>query len=545
MATSIRSTLPLPEQELTLPRSRKTNRFTASSWDQPRANGAQDVFAAAPIDMATPGGRKYARSVVKVSKDRHENSWKWLDRIGEVHYAIHRGAKVAGYAKLYAHKLNPDGTIGERIKSGGAADFVAAIQSPTGGVRGLVERFFLMMKVPGDTYLIRTRDSEGNATGYDFLSASELDLSGAGSPGETERVVPNGTINKPIRRITLPNSSEGVLGYEIKPEDFLGRVWRPAGRYLEMPDSPMRALDLECELLHTLTLGMRAKLLNRLTLNGVMILDKSVTTARSAAPSPEPGQFHQNPVLNDFINAMVYAVTEPDDPQAAMPILLQTSGAVAPKDVLEIVTTDRTIDQTDMELRKELIDRIIMGLDVQPQHVRGMGESNHWSAWAVSDDERRVSIQPDIEVMCWALTRLVLNPALNAMGRTRGVENTVIWYDLTDANVKTNLAEDSRQMRDRMLIGEEPARRMSGLAETDAPDDADLVRMVGQATGNPYLALFGLPVWDEIDWDKVAEFMGKKPGPQQDSAADPSETSPSKGAPDKPKGTATPIRKAS
>jgi hypothetical protein len=193
-----------------------------------------------------------------------------------------------------------------------------------------------------------------------------------------------------------------------------------------------------------------------------------------------------------------------------------------------------------------MVTRLLHGLDVQPQQVRGMGESNHWSSWAVSDDERRVSIQPDIETMCWALTRLVLHAELTAAGQNpTEIARTVVWYDLTDANVKTNLAEDSRQMRDRELVGEEAARRMSGLEETDAPDVADRIRMAGQKTGNPYLALFGLDLPKEFDWDEVERFMGKKSGPDGQGDADPSESGPSKGAPDKPKATATPIKKAS
>lgn len=868
-----------------MPRTRR-NRFTQDSFDVSRPGGGADSFAAAQVDLGRPEGRSYARSTIALSKNRHERSWKWLDRIGEVHYAIHRGAKVAGYTKLYCHRVGPDGTIGKRLTSGIGVDIVDGIRSPYGGLRGLVERFVLMMKVPGDTYLIRTRDPSGEPNGYDFLSASELDISGLGMaiPGDKERVVRTDD-KRQIRRITLPNAENGPLGHVIKPEDFLGRVWRPSGQYVDAPDSPMRALDTECELLYTLTLGIKAKILNRLTLAGLMVLDKSVAKASSAAPTAEENQFHQNAVLNQIINAMTFAVTQPDDPTSAMPILLQTTGETAPKDAVALITTDRELWQTDMELRKELIDRIIMGLDVQPQHVRGVGDSSHWckdslteimtaegwkrydelavgesvltlnhetglsewneveavnvfdvedeemlsletrthsslstmnhrwpvlqrttegmktglyrrwrtsreltptshlivaapsaaqpqeqkwsdalveligwtwtegnmsyrhgrraprvtihqshaanpenvarirraltdlygpptqgplpssrrgpkndtprwreiqrgdmtlfrvnsviashldaicphrmvglwfvreltpaqlelfinvsvmadghrrpttgqttigqkdprmldavelaavlagrrvarytretegftrhvqhtlsigsgstcdfqhggmsctrytgvvwcpttknrtwlarrngkvfytgnSAWAVSDDERRVSIQPDVEVMCWALTRLILNAELKARQYT-GADRLCVWYDLTDANVKTNLAEDARQLDDRGRISAEATRRLSGIEEADAIPDIEYIRWVGVKESNPYLATYGLPEAENIDWEKVAQFSGKKNGPEADSNADPSETSPGKGAPDKPTESDTPKR---
>lgn len=499
-------------------------------------SGRVEAFAAAAVDVATPEGQLYLRSTVGIGKNRHERSWQWVDRIGEVHYAIHRGARVAGYTKLAAHNVNADGTLGPKIQRGLAADIVDMLQSPYGGIRGFVERFFLMMKVPGDAYLIRTRDSAGNPNGYDWLSASEIDTTGLTSAGNKEPIVRAG---QAVKRITLPNSTDGALSVPIRAEDFIGRVWRPSGRYIEMADSPMRALDVECELLHILTVGMKSKLLNRLTLNGLLYLPKGIADVRSSAPTGEAGTMHHDKVLDDILRAMTHAVTDPDDPRSAMPIVISGNDDLADK--IKLITTDREVFKTDMEMRKELIDRLLMGLDVQPQHVRGLGNSNHWSAWAVSDDERRVSIQPDIETMCWALTRLVLNAEMKSQGRRPGeINKVVIWYDMTGANVKTNLAEDSRQMRDRNLVGEEGARRMSGIDEADAPDDNDRARMIGLDTGNPYLALYGLPIHDTIDWDKVAAFMGKKNGPDQQSAGEPPQSSPGKGAPAKPKSNAKP-----
>lgn len=527
-------------------RKRRDSRFTSDAWESKRADGSTDTFAARSVDIATPIGSSYLRSVTGISRSTHQRAWDWFHKIGEVHYAITRGEKIAGYAEISAHKLNADGSIGDKYPPTSLQGKVATmLQSPYGGRRGFVERFFEMMKVPGDCYLIRTRDAAGNQTGYDWLSSSELDIS---NMAVGDRVVRGPTGN--IRRILVPKSSASDAQFaDIRPDDFIGRVWRPGGQYIEVADSPMRALDTECELLYLLTIGLKGKLTNRMALNGMMILAKEITDVHTSAPKADGDVFHSNKVLNDLLNGMRYAVRNPEEAESAMPIVMQANSSgtgLKPAEMVAMVTSDRQIYETDIKQRDELLTRIIMGLDVQPQHVRGQGDSNHWSAWAVSDDERRVSIQPDIETMCWALTRLVLAAELQKAGRGAAeIEKSVLWYDLTAANVKTNLAEDSRQMRDRKLVGDEAARRMSGLEETDAPTDEELARMIGQDTGNPWLALYGLPIHDKIDWDKAAEFMGKKSGPQQESAGDPPESSPGKGAPDRPKGTATPIKRAS
>jgi len=149
-----------------------------------------------------------------------------------------------------------------------------------------------------------------------------------------------------------------------------------------------------------------------------------------------------------------------------------------------------------------------------------------------------------IETMCWALTTLVLRAEMRLAERSEAeIANTIVWYDLTEANVKTNLAEDSRQMRDRGLLSEGAARRMSGIEETDKPTDEEMVRWVGAKVGNPWLATFGLEVHDKIDWEEAVKYNNRNSGPVEESPADPAETSPSKGAPGMPK--PTPIRNAS
>lgn len=528
--------------------SRRRNRMQSDHLTVSRGNGRSDNFALDPIDISTADGRAKLYTVANLSREAHQRAWTWFRSIGEVHYAITRGEKVAGYAELSAHELNADGSIGKKKgPSSKAARIVEMLQSPFGGKRGFVERYFEMMKIPGDTYLIRTRDKQGNHTGYDWLSSAEIDLEGIDFTIDRRNAR---ELTHPLKRILVPKAGNVAAQIAlIDPKDFLGRVWRPGGQYIGVSDSPMIALDMECELLHLLTISLKGKLTNRLALNGMMILSKDIQDVHSGAPSADGETFHANKVLNALLNSMTYAVSNPTEPSSAMPIVLQANAStnLKPSEMVAMVTTDHKIDETDMKLRDELIQRIIMGLDVQPQHVRGLGDASHWSAWAVSDDERRISIGPDVEAMCWALTRLVLNAELAEAGISANeIAKTVIWYDLTKANVKTNLAEDSRQMRDRFLVGAEGARRMSGIDETDAPTDEDVIRMIGTKIGNPYMATFGLPGADKLDWDKVSEFMGKGNGPDAESDADPSEASPGKGAPDKPKSSSpTPIKKAS
>jgi len=497
---------------------------------------ADELTAAATLDLTKAVDMRYLQQVIGYQRQPSAQAWTWYDNIGEIHYAVSRGARIAGYTKLKPYKLNSNGTIGKEIKGGMEADIVERIQSPYGGVRQLCSRYFTQMKIPADSYLIRCRDEDGEIEGYDFISADEIDLStltaamGASiASGMVASGIDPSTI---IRRITTPGGRGGAaITRDVRISDFLGRVWRPSARYIDLADSPMAALQLECELLNLLTLGLKAKMLSRLALNGIFYIPTEISQVRTAMPKGSDTEVTDNEVVNRLITAATYAVTHPDTAEAAIPIFM--SGPAQFADALRHIVFDREIYLTDMKLRQELIDRILMGLDVQPQDVRGLGDSSHWSAWAVSDDERRVNINPEIENMCWALTRMVLRAEMAEMGATTGrINNTVLWYDLTDANVKTNLAEDSRQLHDRALISDEAARRMSGVIETDSPSEIEQIRAFGRKNNNPYLATYGMDTQKKFDWDKVA--ATKPPGPSADSPADPAKVGPGVGDPGSP-----------
>lgn len=490
-----------------------------------RANGAETNFAAQAIDITKPADARYAATVLSLSKNKSRTAWDWYDKLGEIHYAVSRSTKVAGYAELGVYKLEPNGDIGEQVTSGMAAEIAAGLYSPYGGVRGLVERFITLMKIPADSYLIKTMNGTEH-DGYDFVSADELIM-----PDPTSLV--HATPGTALKRLTLPGKSQwddSEQSETIAAAEFIGRVWRPSPRFVDLPDSPMIPLDSACELLHLLTIGLRSKLLSRLASNGIMYIPSEVNEARSAAPTGEPGEFHQNKVLNTLIEAAVYASRNPTAPEAAMPIFM--SGPGIHGDQFKHIIMDQELYTTDMELRVELIHRILTGLDIQPMQVTGVHTGNHWAAWASSEDELRVSVRPDLETMCWALTRLVLWKQMQDRGQKPGmIAKHVIWFDMSKAQSHQNIAEDARQMADRILISPEATRRAAGWGERDAPNPIDYIRMCGIAMGDPYLATFDMPEAKKFDWEKIGS---AKTGPNADSQAPDSNVGPGKGQPGSP-----------
>ena len=491
-----------------------------------------EVTAAAEIDLSSKEGQNYTRATVANSRRTGDRSWKWYDNIGEVHYAISRAARIAGYAKLQCVNLADDGEIEDIVDSGIWAEEVSAIQSPYGGSRGLVDRFYTLMKVPGDSYLINVADDEGDSEGLHFMSPDEMDVTSFSRwrPGKGQ-----------LRWITVPSSpgsgGDGASQFHrvVRDEDLLGRVWIPNRRYVDLTDSALTALDVECEALDLLTKTIKAKLMSRFALAGLMFLPEGISNARVSRSQTEIAGQPIDDTINFLIAAMTRNVRNWEDATAYMPILLRGPSDQGEK--IRHIVMDREVFETDLHLRSELVNRILQGLDSNQDTTKGTGEQSHFSAWAASDEERRVAVQPDLEMMCFALTRLVLHPRMLEAGVSPDqILKTKVWYDLSASTVHANQQEDARQLSDRGLISGKASRRMSGVKEQDAISPDEYVRWVGVQTKNAKLMMYGLAEDDKIDWEEVTP-QPTVPGPAPDSPADAPQAGPggggSDGSPDK------------
>lgn len=491
-------------------------------------NGSEESALTAQIDLTQPDDVKFMRAVLPHSQGRSDQPWNWYNVLGDVvHQGVARGARIAGYAKLGVYELRPDGQIGKEITTGIEGRVSDLLQSPYGGQRALMERFFTLSKVPGDAYLVRCREGE-NVIGYDVLAAREIDLLNTEGPANRRKKDEVFAPGQEILRVTHPKigSTGERLVVKFRAEDFIGRIWRPTAEYVDVADSPMHALQDTCEQLWLLTRSLRAKLLGRLAMNGILFVPSGINEIKSGAPDGKPNKVTGNDVIDKLIKAATWSVMNPGDPGSALPIFMSGPGELG--DMIKFIQSDTEFFKLDIELREELINRILMGLDVMPEGVKGNSEQNHWNSWSSVDDDQRINVRPEVETFCWAATRCILHAEMQAAGLPPGrIRKRVVWYDLSAASARTNMAEDARQGYDRNIVGPTGARRMTGIPEAEAPTDIETIRAYGFKNGDLYAATYGMAEQKNIDWDKVGK---TKTGPSPDSTADPSESGPGKSA---------------
>jgi hypothetical protein len=496
----------------------------------PGASVPLDVaLAHQSIDINKEIDRNYLNAIVSDPSGDAPQSWLNFRRIGEVRYAVTRSARLAGYNRFVAAEVNSRGEIVQTKDSGVEAELVQSITSRFGGVRGLMERYYTLMQVPGQGFLTKVRDGldgTGNLDGYWVLSASEVQ-----QEGDVEaRARAKDPITWRMKRSGSRNGNASMTR-QIRAEDFLGRLWTPDHEFTQDVNSPLQSINSMCEQLNTLTESISGRLRQRFTHAGILLIPNEINDAAISGNTPTDGKFSHDKVMNYLIHVMTTNVVNHAQGMAAIPILLKGPAAVL--DMVRHITEESTIAETDLTLRAELIGRILTALD-QPSGSTTDGEGeNHWRSWKTADDERRIAVVPHVEAFCHALTRMTLWPQLEGRNRKPGdIMKWVVWYDLSRADVRANQEESARQLWDRVGVSTAYLRGLAGAGDDDAPVGDDYVRQVGVIIKNPILACHGLE-GVEVDWDRAAAW-GKTPGPTADSPADEQEVGPGTGDPGSP-----------
>jgi hypothetical protein len=492
-----------------------------------RGSATEVVAAAAEFNLVDPNERLKVHSILRYSRRDAATLWGHHDNIGEVHYAVSRSARIAGYAEIGIAEVREDGSTGDPITTGAEAKATAELYSRFGGTRGLVERFYALQKIPADAYLIRTRENGPGSPvdGFHFMSSDEIEP-------EDSTMLRTGSAERPFKWITLPSGrAEDRLSIEVPPGDFLGRVWQPSHRWIEAADSPLMALTTECEVLRRLTANMKARITSRFALNGVFAIPSEIKEAYSAHLPNKGGV--QTDLLSYLIMAASMSMSDWESAQSSMPIFLRGPGEHLER--IKHIVLDSSIAETDLKLRVELIGRILFGMDSQKGAVEGSSEQNHWGAWNESDEEKRIAVQPDLENLCWSLDRLALpkllrdeNMAEDKIARRRFV------FHLDKASVRTNAQEDVRQAATLLVANAEAIARVTGLEKHEILSGDELIRAVGRELKNAYLATWGTKQHKDIDWTLA---MGKTaPGPAGDSRDGDVRSGPGVGDPGSPNG---------
>lgn len=380
-------------------------------------------------------------------------AWDLFDTVPEVGTYADWVANALSGARLYAGKTMPDGTVEPLPDTSRAAELVKSIAGGMDGQKVLLGDFGTNLAVAGEAWLviIPNRDSDSFADDrWVVLSTEEV---------KAQR----GKV-----KVTIDGEEMDIPEYDPEaPEDpdapVVMRIWKQSPRKREQATSPVIRAITVLEELRLLNAAVAAIARSRITGRGVLLVPAGTRFPVS------PGQDQaEDSLLDTFIEVASTAIREPESAAATVPIVLEVPGDLISGVKWLQFTSD--FDALAIQLRDEAIRRFATGADVPAEVLLGLGDTNHWGAWAITAEALKMGAEPRLGLVCQALTNEWLQPLLAAENDPDAAD-VVVWFDTAALRTSSNKAASALEAFKEGLISAEAARRELGFTDADAPEE--------------------------------------------------------------------------
>jgi hypothetical protein len=418
-----------------------------------------------PRRELTAAASRYTTRKVRarpVDQSWQARAWSFYKTTPEVRFSARWTSNAMSGALLYAGYREDDGTIARAPDTHLAAQLVSSIAGGPTGQAQLLGEAGPHLTVAGEFWVvIRPRpldstapipvDADTRDEEWHVLSVNEVKKDSNKLVAEIDGV-----------EIEIPAYNPDV---EDEDAPVAIRVWEPyPGHKIEADSAVRSSLDL-LEELHLLNAAVAAIAKSRLTGRGIVVVPKG--TRFPATPT-------QGDAEDDLIDVLMTvaetAIKEPDSAAATVPIIFEVPAEMVGK--IQRLTFESNFDELAIKLREEAIRRFATGLEIPAEILLGMGDVNHWGAWALTSEAIRLGIEPKLATVSHALTTQWLHPMLEAEG-VPDWHRYMVWYDSSPLRVRTNRSETAIKLFELGAISAEALRRETGFDDDDAPTPAE------------------------------------------------------------------------
>lgn len=434
-----------------------------------RPRPAPPALTAAAQPVRDPAKAFKSKGLAGRTESWQDEAWTYLDKVGELRFYSSWLSSSVSRVRLVASEVNDEtGVPSGFTENANVRKVVHDIADGLTGQAQMLKRLAVFLLVPGEGYLAmlnRTTASIVDATGkHDPVAAAMF------GDDRIEWVTVSRdevtTTNGGVVLIAMPDGTRHTYD---KDADLLVRVWNQHPRRASEADSPVRAARQSlAEIVRTSgTIDNAAR--SRTVGNGIVFLPQEMSLPKPAADPGDERMVGANAAdLQDMIFEVATTATEdPDSMAAFLPIMASVPGEYTDK--VKHVKFDSDVSSTALVTRDSAIRRLAMSLDIAPERLLGMGaNSNHWSAWAIGEDDIKVHIAPVVETICDALTEYVLRPTLEAAGLDPA--RFVVWYDATPLTQDPDRKTEAKDLFDRGAITASKYRAILGFDDEDGYD---------------------------------------------------------------------------
>lgn len=415
-----------------------------------------------PDSRRQVGGYSVDKEIDTLLSSNHANAdigWLFYDRIPELRYIARYVANSVKQATLYVGRVtdnpfNPE-PVGPRHYSN---DILSNWAGGRLGQMDLLDRLGLHLTITGDSILVGPEDGSNPPAPFDrwrVMSTTEI----KSRNGRLFYKRPHGA-DEP-----LPRGVSAIRIWRSHP-----RIWWEADSATRSSYSVLREIDLLDQHVH-------ATAISRLAGAGMLGIPDELTlpTDEEETEGTSTEKF-----IATLIEIMSTAIKDRESAAAVVPIILR-----GPAEYLSAVKHwdfSTQFDERVPELRAVALRRLALGMDVPPEVLLGMSESNHWSAWQTDESTVRMHTAPLMQTICDSITDGWFRPLLETLplsARERDeASSLVIWYDLANLSVRPNVTADAQALYDRFEVNGNMLRLTSGVGTESQPDKLELARQI-------------------------------------------------------------------
>lgn len=413
-------------------------------------------------------------------------AWYFAETNGELAYAVQWVSNALSLVRLrIMEDVTADGETTEvEVTTGPAVDTLNTLFDGEVGQGQMMGALGTYLEVPGEGYLVGVPPRDGDPSGTDnwrVLSNEECKQEGSS---------------------WVINRGDGIeeryaVGDDTTPPGAVViRIWWPSRRRWAEATSPVRSALPILREHEGLSKHIDASIDSRLAGAGLLIVPSEMTFGSPTDVGDIPDG--ADPFLVTLAQTMAQALKDPHSPAAKVPILLKAPASVLAS--IQHLTFDTPLSERAIELRDVATRRLALAMNMPPEILMGQADSNHWSAWVITEEAIKVHITPIVNLITEALTTRFLWPALSGDPMTEAGDDVRRYRIDGDTSALRQRADQSANalvLHDRMAISDAALLRETQFDSGDAPAEEEvrvrLLRKVAESAGtDPAAALAAL-----------------------------------------------------
>lgn len=397
----------------------------------------------------------------------HQEVWEHYREVGEFRYACDWIGAQLSKAIIFATKETADGI--EQITDGPVLDYISELFGNSDGRAEMFRLIGIHMSVTGECYIVGYPDPDPMGDGTDKWEVT----------ASTKCIRPATDAKDDWWKVN------DVTLKDVDPETVMAiRIWRPDPLEPQLSISPARAIRPTLRELRKLSQHVSAQIDSRLAGAGILLMPSTM-----GMPTPETVDGDTAAVqkansadelMHILMQAMARSIANRDDASAMVPIVVTATA----EDIAAVkhLTFWSPLDEHAIELRKEAIGRLALGMDMPPEVLQGHSDSNHWSAWQADESAIKSHTEPLLKIITTALGTHYLRPLISdepAYAADRLAAFSV-GADTSEMRLRPNRSKEALELYNLGELSGTALRRETGFDEYDAMGAEELTTWLTQ-----------------------------------------------------------------